>query len=168
VVGHRHVPRTSAEKPRRPARLKCRCATCARLRTKMRAGGTSRHTRRALSSCILERTTFAQGDPGQPFVQAYADFARDVPDPISEGAHLRGTEPDLSGTNRTNAKNYLTQVISTREAAGDTNLALNRVREPDEHRVGVRTSERRHARDHGRAFSNRRSNGSGLVGARQF
>jgi lysophospholipase L1-like esterase len=72
----------------------------------------------------LGTNDFAQGDPGTPFVQAYVDFVRDVRTRYPRTRIYVAVSPMLSDAKRTSLAGYLQQVLSTRAASGDANLAI--------------------------------------------
>lgn len=78
----------------------------------------------------LGTNDFAHGDPGQPFVQAYVDFVTNVRMHYPNARIYCAVSPMVGGTNRTLFEGYVKQVVTTRAASGDTNLAVIEFAEP--------------------------------------
>jgi len=77
----------------------------------------------------LGTNDFAGGDPGQPFVDAYVDFAAAIRGHYADAWILIAHSPMLSDTypegamHRTLARQHLEAVIAARQAAGDARIA---------------------------------------------
>ncbi len=78
----------------------------------------------------LGTNDFAHGDPGQPFVQAYVDFVKNVRMRYPNARIYCAVSPMVGGSNRTLLQGYVKQVVSARAANGDTNLAVIEFAEP--------------------------------------
>ena len=72
----------------------------------------------------LGTNDFAKGDPGQPFVDAYTTFVKELRTRYPKARQYLALSPMLGGGNRTLCKGYLNSVLTARKAAGDTNVAL--------------------------------------------
>jgi lysophospholipase L1-like esterase len=73
---------------------------------------------------LLGTNDFAQGDPGQPFLTAYVDFAAGVRMRYPAARMYFSVSPMLSTERRTALKNYLGQVVAARNGSGDSNVAI--------------------------------------------
>ena len=71
---------------------------------------------------LLGTNDFAKGDPGQPFVDAYTTFVASLRTHYPKARQYFVISPMLGGTNRTLVKQYVANVITQRNAAGDKNL----------------------------------------------
>ncbi len=72
---------------------------------------------------LLGTNDFAKGDPGQPFVDAYTTFVASLRMHYPKARQYFVVSPMLGGNNRTLVKQYIATVITTRNAAGDKNIA---------------------------------------------
>lgn len=78
----------------------------------------------------LGTNDFAKGDPGQPFVDAYIAFVKDLRTRYPKARQYFALSPMLGGGNRTQCKTYLNNVLTARKAAGDMNVALIEFAQP--------------------------------------
>jgi lysophospholipase L1-like esterase len=72
----------------------------------------------------LGTNDFAQGDPGQPFVDAYLTFVTGVRGRYPDARLYLTVSPMLGGDKRTKITEYLNTVKSTRAQQGDQNIAI--------------------------------------------
>jgi hypothetical protein len=79
----------------------------------------------------LGTNDFAQGDPGQPYVDAYVAFAKQIRMHYPNALILCAVGSMLGGQSLTQAKAYTHQVIAARAAAGDSNMDFVDVGEQD-------------------------------------
>lgn len=78
----------------------------------------------------LGTNDFAQGDPGQPFVDAYIAFVTGVRGRYPQARIYLTVSPMLGGDRRTALTGHLTAVKTARNNQGDQNLALLTFAEP--------------------------------------
>ena len=72
----------------------------------------------------LGTNDFSNGDPGQPFVDAYAQFVTNMRARYPSALIYLGVSPMLGGSSYASLKTHLQSVMALRAAQGDTNLKL--------------------------------------------
>lgn len=85
----------------------------------------------------LGTNDFSQGDPGQPYLNAYEGFVSDLRTHYPNAYVFLVIGPMLSDPNLTTARGYLDQVVMARSAAGDKRVKQILIDPQDQNKNGI-------------------------------
>jgi hypothetical protein len=84
----------------------------------------TRYTPTAVAILLGTNDFGANGDPGQPFIDTYVTFVKNLRTHYASARFFLIVSPMISGDNRALLTSHLNDVIGNRSAAGDKNITL--------------------------------------------